>query len=294
MTPSITPIIGFAHLTDLPCWELTYGNASVVVSAYGAHVLHYGLKPSAQQKAEPSSTQLWLSPTAVWQGQQPIRGGVPICWPWFGKIDPTLVAKIDPQRVDGLKLPNHGLVRTRLWQQTDAVIEADNVRIELSLKVDDIPWHPEPVTLRYQVRLAEQLTLTLSCDAPIAQQAALHSYFAVSDSRTVQVKPLPAAYYDKVTDAQCLSQSEVLQFVGETDRVYPKTADTLTLTDHATQLHISQQGHDASVLWNPAAEKAAASSDIPATQWAEFVCIESARLTLDAAPLSLVQIIRPQ
>lgn len=287
MTSSITEITGFGHLTDLPCWQLCYAGATVVVSSYGAHVLHYAA-------AEQQSAVLWLSPKAVWQNQQPIRGGVPICWPWFGKVDARLIADIAPATLATLKLPNHGLVRTRFWHKTDQQITVDAVMIELSISVSDLPWTTETVTLRYQIRLDQQLTLTLSCDATIAQQAALHSYFTVDDSRQAQVQPLPLKFYDKVSDSQLQSSSDILQFQGEIDRVYPSTANSLMLVDSKTRVQISQQGHDASVLWNPAAAKAATSADIPADQWSDFVCVESAKLSVAAAPLALVQIIQPQ
>ena len=295
MTSSITQITGFAHLTDLPCWQLTHGQATVVISTYGAHVLHYTTDNHLRHQSadQAQKAQLWLSPKAVWREQQPIRGGVPICWPWFGKVNPALLADLDPEITSTLKLPNHGLVRTRLWQKSAEAIDADGVSIEFCLEVTDIPWHPAPVLLRYLVRLDHQLTLTLSCDAAITQQGALHSYFAVSASTAVQVRSLPTQYYDKVTDAKCRENSDILHFQGEIDRVYPDTPEILTLSDQATELQILQQGHDASVLWNPGAAKAAASTDIPAEQWADFVCVEAARLTTKASPLKLVQIIRP-
>lgn len=289
MNSSISELTGFGHLTELPCWQLRHAGATVVVSSYGAHVVHFATTGSDQQE----NPHLWLSPKAVWQQQQPIRGGVPICWPWFGKIDARLLADIDPATLATLKLPNHGLVRTRFWQKTAEQITADAVMIELSIRISDLPWTSETVLLRYQIRLDQQLTLTLSCDASIAQQAALHSYFTVADSRQTQVQPLPLGFYDKVSDSQQQSAFDTLQFQGEIDRVYPQTAPTLVLSDAKTTVRISQQGHDASVLWNPAAVKAAASADIPADQWSDFVCVESAKLSVTAAPLALVQIIQP-
>lgn len=286
MTSSITPIIGFGNLIDLPCWQLRHAGATVVVSSYGAHVLHYA--PAPQQ-----SSLVWLSPIAVWQQQQPIRGGVPVCWPWFGKLNPALLPTANASDIAAQKLPNHGLVRTRNWQVVDQQISAESVIIEFSIAVDDIPWTSENVELRYQVRLDQQLTLTLSCDADIAQQAALHSYFYVTDSTQSVVQPLPTEYYDKVTDSQQQSGSDSLQFHDEIDRVYPNTAASLQLMSGESRLQISQQGHDASVLWNPAPIKAAASADIPDNDWSHFVCVESARLQTSAAPLRLVQIIRP-
>jgi glucose-6-phosphate 1-epimerase len=308
MHSSITELTGFSHLTDLPCWQLCHAGATVVVSNYGAHVLHYqaaSQQPSDINNPPPAllqvddvsaltqSPRLWLSPIAVWQQQQPIRGGVPICWPWFGKVDPNLLASLAPVTVAALKLPNHGLVRTRVWQMNDQRITADGVEIEFSIVVDDIPWTEQAVTLRYQVRLTHELSLTLMCDADISQQAALHSYFNVIDSRTSKVQPLPQHYYDKVSDSQQQSNDDTLVFCGEIDRVYKNTGPLLELNDGKNQTHLLQQGHDASVLWNPAAEKAATSADIPTKQWSQFVCVESARLTTRPAPLKLVQTIRP-
>lgn len=324
MTASITQITGFAHLTDLPCWQLCYQGSTVVVSSYGAHVLHYssaadqtqeaviawdGRADSTLQHNQPSNTErskvqettknqistshLWLSPTAVWQGQQPIRGGVPICWPWFGKMTADLMAKVPAELLASTKLPNHGLVRTRFWQKTSEQITDDAVIVEFSIEVNDIPWLHTAIVLRYQVRLDQELTLTLTSDTVIPQQAALHSYFTVSDSQAVAVSPLPLQYYDKVSDGQCQANQQTLHFDGEIDRVYPDTAALIHLKDGHRQLQISQQGHDASVLWNPAAEKAAASADIPAELWSAFVCVESARLNTKAAALHLVQKISP-
>ena len=285
MTSSITQITGFAHLTDLPCWQLCHAGATVVVSSYGAHVLHY-----AAETQQPSL--LWLSPAAVWQHRQPIRGGVPVCWPWFGKLNPALFATDPNLSQQAATLPNHGLVRTREWQVIDRQIRDDAVIIEFAIRVTDIPWTTQQVELRYQIRLDHQLTLSLRCDADIAQQAALHSYFTVADSRQTRVQPLPGQYYDKVTDSQQQSSSDSLHFHGEIDRVYPNTTTSLLLDAADQQCHISQRGHDASVLWNPAATKAAASTDIPDDDWTQFVCVESARLHATAAPLNLVQIIR--
>jgi glucose-6-phosphate 1-epimerase len=315
MASTITQITGFAHLAELPCWQLCYQGSTVVVSSYGAHVLHYSspadakddlvLQPKASSIPEGTQSQgvdrspianshLWLSPTAVWQGQQPIRGGVPICWPWFGKMTADLVAQVPADLLATTKLPNHGLVRTRFWQKTSEQILEDRVSIEFSIEVNDVPWLHSPIVLRYQIRLDHQLTLTLTCDAVIPQQAALHSYFAVSDSQTVAVSPLPQQYYDKVIDGQGHSNQQTLRFEGEIDRVYPDTAALINLKDGHREVQISQQGHDASVLWNPAAEKAAASADIPAELWSAFVCVESARLNTKAASLHLEQKISPQ
>ena len=110
---------GFAHLTDLPCLKLVCGEASAVISLYGAQLLSY--------QPAPGRELLWLSPKAVWQQQQAIRGGVPVCWPWFGPAG-------KPFNTSAAKLPNHGLVRNRLWRQVQAKPSTQQALVTLSIK----------------------------------------------------------------------------------------------------------------------------------------------------------------
>lgn len=278
---SIQQLSGFGSLADLPCYQLNANGATVVVSAYGAHVLSY-------QNAT-GRELLWLSDKAKWQDNNAIRGGVPICWPWFGKA----AAQFGNEAAS---LPNHGLVRTALWQMTEQHIATDSVAITFTIEFAELPWHKKPVRLNYQVKLSGVLELQLSCDAVMIQQAALHSYFQVPNAGEAVVSPLPLQCFDKVSNSRLQLTETKLQFHGEIDRVYPDTAGTLTLCNAnqpTPQLRIQQHGHDASVLWNPGSTKAKAMADMHLAAATEFVCIESASLTLAPQPLMLTQIIRP-
>ena len=283
---SIQQLSGFGFLADLPCYQLNANGARLVVSAYGAHVLSY-------QNAA-GRELLWLSHKAKWQHNSAIRGGVPICWPWFGKAG----AEFGPE---AMNLPNHGLVRTAFWQMTQQHICAEAVSIRFMIELTELPWHKkaggdnQPIRLNYQVTLSDVLELQLSCDTPMVQQAALHSYFQVPQAEGSVVSPLPLHCFDKVSNSKLQLSDAQLQFQGEIDRVYPVTANTLTLLSaHNTtaQLTIAQQGHDASVLWNPGHTKANAMPDMHPGAASEFVCIESAKLALLPQPLALTQIIR--
>ena len=282
---SIQQLSGFGNLADLPCYQLNANGATVVVSAYGAHVLSY--KNAAGREL------LWLSQKAKWQHNNAIRGGVPICWPWFGKA----AAEFGPEAAN---LPNHGLVRTAFWQMTQQHISAEAVSISFIIELARLPWHKnsdkdsQPVRLNYQVILSDVLELQLSCDTPMMQQAALHSYFQVIQAEGAVVSPLPLQCFDKVSNSKLQRLEAQLQFQGEIDRVYPDTANTLTLfttNSLAPQLTIQQRGHDASVLWNPGHAKAGMMADMHMGAAGEFVCIESAKLTLEPQSLSLTQII---
>lgn len=267
---------GFAHLTDLPCLKLVCGEASAVISLYGAQLLSY--------QPAPGRELLWLSPKAVWQQQQAIRGGVPVCWPWFGPAG-------KPFNTSAAKLPNHGLVRNRLWRQVQAKPSAQQALVTLSIDVDDIPTLHNSVTLNLTLKLtADTLTLQLDCVEPMLQQAALHSYFAVPSLSDTRVSPLPGAYLDKTLGGERVESTAPLRFEREIDRVYPEPAAELLLESGAQQLKISQQGQDATVVWNPWQERSKTLSDLDDDGYEHFVCVETAHLDLtDSAPLQLIQ-----
>lgn len=276
---AITQLSGFAHLEDLPCFVLTCGQATAVISSYGAHLLSY--KPTAEVEV------IYLSPEAAWQNNTPIRGGVPVCWPWFGPV----AAEFNPA---AQKLPNHGVVRTELWQLVTQSVTESAVSIEFRIETKALPYSDAPSYLGLTLQLTETaLTLTLNSDQGL-QQAALHSYFNVDSVHQVSVSPLSGDYLDKVQGGGRFVQPQAeLKFTAEVDRVYLNTADELTLDQQSTAVQITQQGHDASVLWNPWTEKAAALKDLPDTGYLDYVCVETARLDLsNTAPLQLVQQIR--
>ncbi len=254
---------GFAHLNALPCIRFHYQQYTAVVSLYGGQLLSL---------TDQGRELLWLSPTSQWQQQQPIRGGVPICWPWFGPVSAEF----------GLsQAANHGLVRNRMWQAVADESCADHslLVLQVRLKGAELPWHPaiDDVVLECSYQLdAHGLQLYLHCEEPMLQQAALHTYFACDDVRQVQVSPLPALFNDKVTQTH---SDAPLQFGLEMDRIYSGAASGIDITTPAL-LKLQQSGHDASIVWNPGQQKGSAAAEIGAAQWQKFVCVETARLQL--------------
>jgi glucose-6-phosphate 1-epimerase len=179
---------GFRHLSDLPCVVLHHQNAQAVVSLYGGQVLSY--------QPTPTTERLWFSPLAQWQNQQAIRGGIPICWPWFGALDPRFarvinatthdnVEQCNAATVDTRALPNHGLVRTAMWQYQDmGTSQTDNSKLETAATVTlsctvTPPWRHAPVTIYLEICLSHQLSIRLYTKDTLLQQAALHSYFSL-------------------------------------------------------------------------------------------------------------------
>lgn len=264
---NFTHLDGFAHLSALPCIRFSYGDYSAVVSLYGGQVLSL---------THHDKELLWLSPTTQWHNEQPIRGGIPICWPWFGVADNILTTKA---------VPNHGLARTAMWTHCADESCSDHALLILQAEFKAVPWYSGTVKLQCQYLLDHNgLHLHLHCSDLFMQQAALHTYFQCDDVRHATVQPLPERYVNKVMPEQTTA---ALHFGEEIDRIYPTTAPVLTLQTPAT-LTLKQQGHDATVVWNPGEKKGSAAAEIGAMQWQKFVCAETARLSLtNQEPLNL-------
>ncbi|MEE2023737.1 D-hexose-6-phosphate mutarotase [Alkalimonas mucilaginosa] len=274
MLSSIRQQTGFAHLHDLPCWLLHCGPARAVISSYGAQVLSY--QPSAGDEL------LWLSEQAGWNNQA-IRGGIPICWPWFGPAQPEHIPEANQH-------PSHGLARTRHWQLLQQQCTATEAILHLHCLFDRLPQQAAATELQLELRLTSQaLQLTLRCAQALPQQAALHSYFRIHQPGQLKVHGLGRPYLDKVQQRPGNDGLQGAQLYGETDRIYQQPTDKLLLQDGEVAVSLQQAGHDSSVLWNPGPVKSKQLSDVADDGYQQFVCVETARLHWQAVPLHLVQ-----
>ncbi len=260
-------MIASTTANGLPALHLHNVHGEAIVHRHGAHVTHF--QPAGQRPV------LWLSDRSPFQDGKPIRGGVPICAPWFGP-HPT-----DPG------LPAHGLVRTRAW----AVVRGEELpdgrtRVELALASDPalLAMWPHPFAAALTVTVGATLELELSLrntgSSPILLSEALHSYFAVSDVRNIRVTGLgDTMYLDKVAGGTRTRQGpEPIAFIGQTDRVYFSSGPATVIDDPglARRIVVSKSGSGATVVWNPWAEKAATMSDVGADAWPGMVCVEAA------------------
>lgn len=264
----ITSQTGFSHLTDLPCWTLQYNQATAVVSAYGAQVLSY--RPAENQEL------LWLSPKAQWHNNTPIRGGIPLCWPWFGPANPLF----NPEQQT---LPNHGLVRNRIWQLKLQQETNSCVILVLTTTLDSLPYLPDSVSVDVIISLSDTLLVQLHCSHPLLQQAALHSYFNTGDIHHTQVQPLPLRYHDNLSKEYINDTGTSLSVTSEVDRIYFQTSENLSIQTPAQHIAITQQGHDSTVLWNPWRDRSKQLADINDDDYLKFICVETAHLSVTQA-----------
>lgn len=274
MTSSITQITR----GDLACWQVRHRGQTLVIAEQGAQVLEYRLYN------EPPV--IWLSEQAEYQRGSGVRGGVPVCWPWFG----GLAFNPEPVRqqftvTDG---PAHGWVRTLPWQLAEQDQDEQQVILTFTPAADNLPEGTPEVDLCMQLILDDALTLTLinhnRSAQPIALSQALHSYFAVSDSRNVTLQGFDQSpYVDAMDHWQSHRQSGPLTFSEETDRLYLQLGPTLHIDDPDWQRRItlSTVGSQSAVVWNPWVEKSQRLSQFADDAWQRMLCIETARVLDD-------------
>ncbi|ERI53791.1 hypothetical protein N878_14005 [Pseudomonas sp. EGD-AK9] len=280
-----SPLVERVELDQLTCWRVRTAHAELLVAQQGAQILSY--QPDGQPPL------IWLSEQAAYERGQSVRGGVPVCWPWFGDLrcnPPAVQAAYQP----GLA-PSHGLVRGLDWQLLG--IDEDGDAVTLRFVFDSrqhlLPGWPHAARLQLDIRLGEDLALNLEThnqgDEPLVISQALHSYFAVSDVRQVGVEGLDGCrYLDTLDDWRERRQDGALQFAGETDRIYLGTPARLSIVDPGwgRRIHLDSSGSRSAVLWNPWIDKAKRLSQFAAEAWQGMLCIETANVMEDVVRLA--------
>ncbi len=245
--------------------------ASAALLIQGAHLISF--IPESGQEV------LWLSPKAIFEPAKAVRGGIPLCMPWFGG------------HPDGL--PSHGFARSMDWTLQSARNLPDG-RSEIVMCLQDNEqtrslW-PHAFHFEMTVIVGKTLELSLTAknlsDTPVPYTYAFHTYFAVSDYTQVAVTGLADCnYIDTIGAERRLVQDGDLTFTGTTDRVYLDVPVVQTIVDATRTIQISSNAHSA-VVWNPG-EFAKKMVDIGADANSQFVCVERGdvfdnALTLDA------------
>jgi len=264
-------------LDGVPIVAISNGSATAEVSLYGGHVLSYRPRGAA-------ADSIFVSDRATCKDGKAIRGGVPICWPWFGP---------DP---DGLGRPNHGFVRNRLWNAiaTEA-IDADTTKLTLGLTDTEETrslW-PHSFELTLTVVVGKSIGIELATcntgDTEFVITQALHTYFTVGDIDRVRVRGLEGKYYlDKVDGGARKFQSDAIAIDREVDRIYLDVPPVLTIDDVALdrRIRITSTGSATAVVWNPWIEKAASMGDLPDAAYKQMLCVETTNAAEDTIAIA--------
>lgn len=244
--------------------SIEHEHCSAQVCLYAGQVLSF--KPTGEKEL------FWLSNDSLFELGKAIRGGVPLCWPWFGENDKQTVQQ---------KAGNHGFARQVNWQVSE--IFADETAVYLSLNFqgeNQHPLWPYKCQLQQDFILGKEFKQTLTMSnlsrESVEYTGALHSYFRVSNPENVAVDTLAGvAFDDKLTGVK-QNIEPLPNCQGPIDRIY-HSDKSMVLSDKAWQRSIEIRSNTAQwVLWNPGQKVAESMSDVHQGGEKEFVCLEAA------------------
>jgi glucose-6-phosphate 1-epimerase len=246
--------------------EIDNKDGTATLCLQGAHITTY--RPKDQ--AEPV---VWLSDFAKFAQGKSIRGGAPVCWPWFG-----------PHATES-GFPGHGFARTVMWEVVGTATPATGeTAITLALVDTDqtrAQWpHASRVELKATVgkHLTIELTTTNMGSSDFTLGEALHTYLQIGDIADIRITGLEGCeYVDKVEGSARKTQEGAVTCTGEVDRVYVNTTATCVIEDPRLKrrLHIEKSGSNSTVVWTPWNEKADKMGDFGPDGWRRMVCVES-------------------
>jgi D-hexose-6-phosphate mutarotase len=252
---------------EWPYVHLENNGSTAFVSLYGAHVLHY--TPKGEKDV------LWMSPTSIFEQGKPIRGGIPVCWPWFG-----------PHESDSSK-PMHGFARLSLWEVAKTQVNSKD-ETELTLILADSAatkalW-PYSFRATIKVTLGEKLTLTLKVqntgNEPFTMTEALHTYFHVGNASQVTIEGLEGCtYLDGLNqNAPVVQKEKLIEIKKEENRRYLNTTATCIVNDPVLgrKIRVEKKNSNTTVVWNPWEATAKSMPDFADEGFHTMVCVEAA------------------
>lgn len=220
---------------------------------------------------------IWVSQDETYQEGASIRGGIPICWPWFGT-----------HANDGW--PAHGLARTSVWQ-ADEVHESNEqitVSLKLPMKLVNTTYWPHQSALKVEFVLSDKLQVRLTTtnlgSAPFSFTQALHTYFPTSDITKTHVDGLQGAQYIEFSEGPFV-QNDVVSFNRETDMVYTQANTMQTIKTPEGVINVSRENSSSCVLWNPWIEKSKRLSNFADDEYKTMLCLEAANVLTDKVTL---------
>lgn len=255
----------------LPFIVIRNQNATALVSLHGGQILSF--KP-----IDEDADMLFLSSKSSYGDGKAIRGGIPVCWPWFGP---------DPK---GLQRPNHGFVRNHLWTMLNTATTDAETKVSLQFLESykkEKTWQ-QPFALTFEITVGKTLSLKLTTrntgDKAFSITQAFHSYFHVGDIAQVQVLGLEGGdYYDKLDQGTQKSQTGAVTITEEVDRIYTDVKNALIINDTAfnRRIQIASPGNETVVVWNPWAKTSKKIADLKSQDYKHFICVETGNIAFD-------------
>ncbi len=245
---------------NYPLIHLSCRYGSATVALHGAHVISY--TPARQAPV------IFTSKNAIFKEGKAIRGGIPICWPWFN-AHPSDASK-----------PSHGYARNQFWKVTESDHSTDHTSLTLELIHDELK---ASVTITLSETLNVSLTTTNLSAEIKSIGGALHSYFYVTDIEKISISGLEQVnFIDTLTETEEIQEGDIL-IREETDRIYIKSSETVGIYDPQLNrtIFIDKSGSTSTVIWNPWIIKSKSLSDLDDADYRNFVCVEAANARKD-------------
>jgi len=257
----------------LPMVQIQTPWSAAEIYLHGASVTHF------QLHGEPPL--LFLSEQSRFENDAPIRGGIPVIFPWFGKPEG--------------RATQHGFARIYSWELVDVSKQPDgSILVHLTLPVST---EPLTIPLDYYVTIGKTLTtelvVTNFSDRQLDFESCLHTYFTVGDINQTKVVGLRGVDYLDSLDGRMRKReaNDAIHFSGEVDRVYVNTSHPVEIHDAALRrvIHVAKEGSASTVVWNPWIAKAKAMADFGDDEYQRMVCVESGNCTENAIHLAAGQ-----
>ncbi|MEZ9177389.1 D-hexose-6-phosphate mutarotase [Vibrio kanaloae] len=254
--------------------RVIHDKANAAISLFGGHVVSF--QPRGQEDL------IWMSQQAKFDGKAALRGGIPVCWPWFGRI----------------ATPAHGFARSSEWQLIEHRESEAGVIVSLGLKPSEATlaaW-PHQFDARLNVEIGDQLKVTLDVkntdSHPWTFSGALHTYLNVGDVHNTTTTGMGAEYIDSLQGGKICQGGSELVLTDTIDRVYTQPQAQIYIADKKLDrtLTVENHGHNSAVLWNPWAEGAASMGDMQDDGYLTMLCVES---TLHAPSLEAGKTLQP-
>lgn len=242
---------------ELPILVIQHKSCYAAVSLQGAHLLFW--QPSTEQ-----TPIIWLSKQSKFEKGIAIRGGVPVCWPWFGPLG----------------TPSHGFARIVEWT-LDSCNEDDNgvdLVLVLSNNQQTKPYFDKPFNVTLKIHLGKTCEVTLSCSGDFEATSALHTYFGIDNISHVVVSGLGDTYQDRLTVENKPATVGQMTFNQEVDRIYTNANTEMTINDNVRTIKLTTTNASDVVTWNPWIDKAKAMADFGDDEYQSMVCVEAGRI----------------
>ena len=257
---------------ELPMIEVTTPWSRAEIYMHGAHV--------AQFKKNDEPPLLFLSQCSRFADGQPIRGGIPVIFPWFGSRE---------------GLGQHGFARIKDWELKEFTPAADgSVSVRFRLPASPEAKGFPPFTADYLVKVSQSLTLQLivtnnSTDADFSFENCLHTYFEVGDATAIAVSGLKGvSYLDKVANfLEKVETNDAIRIASEVDRIYLNTTGTVEVLDPrlGRKIRIEKEGSASTIVWNPWTAKSRQMPDFGDEEFERMICVESGNVDTNSISL---------